>query len=243
MIASKASQTRIDEIADGVYRIATPVDNLAGGFSFNQFLLVDDEPLLFHTGPRKLFPVVCEAISRVIPVERLRHISFSHYEADECGSLNEFLGAAPAATPLCGRLAAMVSINDVADREARALADGETLPLGRHTVQWFDTPHLPHAWECGVLYERTTGTLLCSDLFTEGGTDHPPLTESDILEPSERFRQGLDYYAHTPNGRAILEKLAAEKPALLARMHGSAWRGDGAQMLLGLAVALDRPTG
>jgi flavorubredoxin len=240
MITNTQSDTRLDEIADGIYRIATPLAKLPGGFSFNQFLVVDDAPLLFHTGPRKLFPFVSEAIGKVLPVERLRYVSFSHYEADECGSLNEFLAAAPAAVPLCGNIAAMVTINDVADREARGMADGETVSLGRHAVQWFDTPHLPHAWECGVLYESATGTLLCSDLFTEGGAEHPPVTEADILEPSERFRLQLDYYAHTPNGGAILAKLAATRPSLLARMHGSAWRGDAAAMLMSLADALDR---
>jgi flavorubredoxin len=239
MITNAVSGTRLDEIGDGIFRIATPVQKLPGGFSFNQFLLVDDEPLLFHTGPRKLFPLVSEAIGKAMPVERLRYISFSHVEADECGGLNEFLALAPAAVPLCGRIAALVSVNDIADREAKALADGEALSLGRHEVQWFDTPHMPHAWECGVLFERTTRTLLCSDLFTEGGAEHPPVYDGDILTPSERFRRGMDYYAHSPDGRAILEKLAAQKPAMLARMHGSAWRGDGAALLIALADALD----
>jgi flavorubredoxin len=125
----------------------------------------------------------------------LRYISFSHFEADECGSLNEFLASAPSAVPLCGKIAALVSVNDIADREARPLADGEIVSVGRREVQWFDTPHMPHAWECGVLFERTTRTLLCSDLFTEGGADHSPVTEADILEPSERFRLQMDYYS------------------------------------------------
>ena len=239
-ITNAGSGTRIDEIENGIYRIATPFAAVPGGFSFNQYLMVDDEPLLFHTGPRKLFPLVREAVGHVMPVERLRHISFSHYEADECGSLNEFLAAAPQAAPLCGRLAAVVSINDVADRPARALADGEVVRIGRREVQWLDTPHMPHAWECGMLLERTTRTLLCSDLFTEGGVDHPAVTESDILETSERFRKPFDYFAHTMETRPILAKLAATHPALLARMHGSAWRGDGAVMLMALADALQR---
>ena len=163
-ITNASSGTRIDEIEERIYRISTPVTKLPGGFSFNQYLIEDDEPLLFHTGPRKLFPLVREAIGHVMPVERLRYISFSHFEADECGSLNEFLAAAPSAVPLCGRIAALVSVNDVADREARPLADGETVALGRREVEWFDTPHMPHAWECGVLFERRTRTLLCSDL-------------------------------------------------------------------------------
>ena len=237
-VTNRETGTKIDEVEDRIYRISTPVTKLPGGFSFNQYLIEDDEALLFHTGPRKLFAVVREAVGRVMPVERLRYISFSHFEADECGSLNEFLAAAPSAVPLCGQVAALVSINDVADREARALADGEIVTLGRRRVQWFDTPHMPHAWECGVLFEQTTGTLLCSDLFTEGGADHPPVTEADILEPSERFRMQMDYYSHAKNGPQILIRLAETRPTMLARMHGSAWRGDGAAMLTALAGAL-----
>ncbi|MFL5267816.1 MAG: MBL fold metallo-hydrolase [Stellaceae bacterium] len=239
-IVNSRSGTRVDEVEERIYRISTSVTNLPGGFSFNQYLIDDDEPLLFHTGPRKLFPFVREAVGQVLPVERLRHIAFSHFEADECGSLNEFLAAAPGAAPLCGTVAALVSVNDVADREARALVDGEIVRLGRREVQWFDTPHMPHAWECGVLFEHTTRTLLCSDLFTDGGADHPAITEADILGPSERFRAQMDYYSHAKNGRSILMRLAALRPEMLARMHGSAWRGDGEAMLTALAAALDR---
>ena len=240
MITNPASGTSVHEVADSIFRISTPVDKIPGGFSFNQYLVLDDAPLLFHTGPRKLFPLVREAIAAVIPVDRLRYISFSHVEADECGSLNEFLAAAPNAEPLAGRIASLVSINDLADRPARAMDDGEILSLGQREVQWFDTPHMPHAWECGLLFERTSATLFCSDLFTEGGLDHPPVTETDILGPSERARAAMDYYSHTTNGRAILTKLAATAPKMLARMHGSAWRGDGKEMLLALADALDK---
>ncbi len=234
------SGTNVYEIADGIYRINTPVPPsvVPGGFSFNQYLVVDDEPLLFHTGLRKMFPLVQEAVARVLPVARLRYIAFSHVEADECGALNQWLAAAPQAVPLCGRVAAMVSVEDLADRPPRALADGETLSLGTRSVQWFDTPHLPHAWECGFLMEKHTRTLLCGDLFTQGGADLPPLTESDILGPSEAFRAGLDYYSHTKNARAMLERLAAAGPTTLACMHGSTWRGDGAQLLRALADAL-----
>ena len=234
------SGTNVYEIADGIYRINTPVPPsvVPGGFSFNQYLVVDDEPLLFHTGLRKMFALVQEAVARVLPVARLRYIAFSHVEADECGALNQWLAAAPQAVPLCGRVAAMVSVEDLADRPPRALADGETLSLGTRSVQWFDTPHLPHAWECGFLMEKHTRTLLCGDLFTQGGADLPPLTESDILGPSEAFRAGLDYYSHTKNARAMLERLAAAGPTTLACMHGSTWRGDGAQLLRALADAL-----
>jgi flavorubredoxin len=239
IMTNRQSGTNVHEIADGIYRIHTPVViEGAGGFSFNQYLIVDEEPLLFHTGPRKMFPLVREAVTSVLPVEKLRYISFSHVEADECGSLNEWLAAAPQAVPLCGTVAAMVSINDLADRAPRALTDGERLALGRHSVRWFDTPHLPHAWECGLLMEERTSTLFCGDLFTQGGADHPPITESDILGPSEAFRLEMDYFSHTKNGNVLLEKLASTNPTTLACMHGSAWRGDGAKLLRELADAL-----
>jgi flavorubredoxin len=238
-ITNNQSGTNVHEVADGIFRINTTVAiEGAGGFSFNQYLILDVEPLLFHTGPRKLFPLVREAVASVMPVEKLRYIGFSHVEADECGSLNEWLAAAPQSVPVCGAVAAMVSIGDLADRSPRALADGELLTLGKHSVRWLDTPHLPHAWECGFLAEELTSTLLCGDLFTQGGTDLPPVTESDILGPSEAFRHEMDYFSHTRNARLMLEKLASTNPTTLACMHGSAWRGDGAKLLLALADEL-----
>jgi flavorubredoxin len=238
-VTRSRSGTNVHEIAEHVYRINTPVTTPDGrGFSFNQYLIADDEPLLFHTGPRKLFPDVCEAVLAVMPADRLRHIAFSHVEADECGSLNEWLAIAPLALPVCGQVAAMVSIGDLADRPPRSMKDGERLALGRHTVRWLDTPHLPHAWECGYLFEERTSTLLCGDLFTQGGSDCPPLTAADILEPSEAFRAALDYFSHTRRARSLLEKLAATNPRTLACMHGSAWQGDGAGMLRALADRL-----
>lgn len=238
VITNKQSGTNVHEVAEGIYRISTPVTMPGGGFSFNQYLILDDEPLLFHTGPRKMFPLVHEAVASVLVPERLRHIAFSHVEADECGSLNEWLAAAQQSAPLCGNVAALVSISDLADRPPRALADGESLSLGKHTVRWYDTPHLPHAWECGFLMEERTRTLLCGDLFTQGGADNPPITESDILGPSEAFRHGMDYFSHTRNARQMLEKLASTSPTTLACMHGSAWRGDGAKILRALADAI-----
>ena len=239
-VTDEPAGTNLYEIADGIYRINTEVEIPgAGAFSFNQYLIVDDEPLLFHTGPRRMFARVRKAVESVVPVERLRHVSFSHVEADECGSLNDWLRAAPRSSPLCGNVAATVSIGDLADREPRALGDGEGLSLGRHTVRWFDTPHLPHAWECGFLLEERTRTLLCGDLFTQGSAGQPPLVESDILGPSEAFRRKMDYFSHTKNARAMLERLAATQPTTLACMHGSAWRGDGATLLRALADALE----
>ena len=232
------SGTNVHEIADGIYRINTPVViEGAGGFSFNQYLIVDDDPLLFHTGPRRMFPLVREAVASVLPVESLRYIGLSHVEADECGSLNEWLVSAPQSSPLCGTVAAMVSIGDLAERAPRALADGESISLGNHVVRWLDAPHLPHAWECGFVMEERTSTLLCGDLFTQGGSQLPPVTESDILGPSEAFRREMDYFSHTKNARLLLEKLASTNPATLACMHGSSWRGDGAPLLRALAEA------
>jgi flavorubredoxin len=239
MITNTQSGTNIHEIADVIYRINTPVATPDGfRFNFNQYLIDDEAPLLFHTGPRRMFPLVREAVGRLIPVERLRYVGFSHFEADECGALNEWLSAAPQAEPVCGRIAAMVSVNDVADRAARALADGETLALGSHAVRWFDTPHTPHGWDCGLMIETSTRSFLCGDLFTQGGSGEIPLTESDILGPSEEFRAPMDYYAHAPDTVAILERLARERPATLACMHGSAFRGDGAALLRALAERL-----
>jgi flavorubredoxin len=234
--------TTVDEVADGIYRINTPIEVPgAGSFNFNQYLIVDDAPLLFHTGPRQLFASVREAMARVMPVERLRWVGLSHFEADECGALNQWLAAAPQATAVCGGIAAMTSVGDFADRPPRALADGEDLALGRHTVRWFDTPHVPHAWECGLMMENRTRTFLCGDLFTRPDPGDKALTEDDILEPSEAFRQALDYFAHSPNTAATLERLALEQPTTLACMHGSAWRGDGAALLRALAERLKKP--
>ena len=234
MITNAQSGTSVDEIADRIYRISTPVP----GFSFNQFLIADEDPLLFHTGPRKMFPLVKEAVASIIPVERLRYISFSHFEADECGSLNEWLATAGRSVPVCGRVAAMTSVEDFADRAPLVLADRGQLSLGSHTVQWLDTPHLPHAWECGFMMETSTRTFLCGDLFTQGGDNNPAITESDILEPSEALRKQMDYFSNPKESRKLLELLARLEPTTLACMHGSTWRGDGAGLLLELADRL-----
>ena len=242
MITNTTSGTNLHEIAPGIYRINTPIQ-IPGGpdFNFNQYLVADDEPLLFHTGPRRMFPLVAEAIGKVVPLERLRYVAFSHFEADECGSLNDFLAAAPAAVSVSSQVAAMVSVNDFAARPPRAMADGEVLRTGRHAFKWLDAPHVPHAWENGFMMDLETRTLLCGDLFTQGGSGAVAITESDILGPSEAFRQPMDYYAHAPHTAATLEKLAREQPQVLAVMHGSAWRGDGAALLRALARSVVRP--
>src|SRR3954466_507028 len=241
MITNSASGTNVHEIASGLYRINTPIQ-IPGGpeFNFNQYLIADEAPLLFHTGPRRLFPLVAEAIAKVLRLDTLRYVAFSHFEADECGSLNDCVGAAPQATAGCSQVAAMVPVNDVADRPARALADGEVLELGRHRLRWHDAPHVPHGWENGFMMELETRTLLCGDLFTQGGAGKTPVTDADILEPSEAFRKQMDYYAHTPATAATLERLAKEQPCTLACMHGSAWRGDGASLLRSLSRSLTR---
>ena len=224
--------TRIDPIGESLYRVSTamPPEVVPGGFTFNQFLLIDDAPLLFHAGLRGLFNSVSEAIATVLPLEKLRYIAFCHVEADECGALNAFLAAAPEAEPLCSQVAAMTSVADLSDRPPRVLNDGEVLSLGKHTVQWFDAPHVPHAWENGFLFEQTTRTLFCGDLFTQGGSEHEPLSDS-ILGPSEDMRATMDYFAHGANTRPVLERLAALEPRTLACMHGSAYRGDGGALL------------
>jgi flavorubredoxin len=239
IVTDPQSGTNLSEIADGIYRINTPLA-IAGpaGFSFNQYIVLADEPLLFHTGPRSLFALVRAAVDHVLPAEKLRHIAFSHVEADECGSLNDWLAIAPAAAPLCGSIAAMTSIGDIAARPPRALGDGEAMDLGGKTVIWLDAPHVPHGWECGYLFEERSRTLFCGDLFTQPGPGAEPVTEGDILGPSEAFRHTMDYYAHGPNTNAVLERLAAKAPETLACMHGSAWRRDGGGFLRQLAGAL-----
>ncbi|HEY7698608.1 MAG TPA: MBL fold metallo-hydrolase [Vicinamibacteria bacterium] len=236
--------TNVHEIAEDLYRISTPIpeEAMPGGFTFNQFLLVDEEPLLFHTGPRRLFTSTRDAVREVIAPSKLRWIAFSHVEADECGPLNEWLAEAPAANPLCSRTAAMVSIGDLADREPRGLGDGERVSLGRHTLTWIDTPHLPHGWECGYLFDERTRTLLCGDLFTQGGNRLPAVTESDsaIWESSEAARKAFSYYADLRNPMSVIEKLAATEPEVLACMHGSSYRGKGAPLLRRLGEALSR---
>lgn len=240
-ITNTQTGTRIDEIADRIFRISTPVPPnpaLPAGFTFNQFLIAAEQPLLFHTGMRKTFPLVREAVRSVLPPERLRFIAFSHVEADESGAIDEWLGVAPQAQPVCSQVGAMVFARDVTDREVVALGHGEQVDLGSHRVTWFDAPHVPHGWECGYLGEVTTRTLFCGDLFTQAGDQHAPLTESCVLGPSEAMRAHMDYFSHGKDTRLHLERMASFEPRVLACMHGSAFAGDGRAALLGLADAL-----
>lgn len=240
MITNQETGTRVDEVAESVYRISTPLNVLPGGFTFNSFLIDDDEPLLFHTGYRKLFPVLAQAIRAVMPLEKLRWIGGSHFEGDEYGALNQLLEAAPGATPFGTEIGVLTSINDFAERPARGFLDGEDFSIGRRTMKWLNTPHVPHGWDCGVLFDQSTGTLLCGDLFTQAGGSLPPVTESEILTASEAMRQMMDYYAHGTQTTAVLDKLADLKPTALACQHGSTYQGDGAGLLKELSATLYR---
>jgi flavorubredoxin len=232
--------TTVDEIADGIYRLSTWVPDIAppAGFTFNQFLIAADEPLLFHTGPRAMFPLVSEAVGTILPIEQLRWITFGHVESDECGSMNQWLAAAPRAEVAHGMTGCMVSLNDLADRPPRPLADGEILDLGDKRVRHLDTPHVPHAWEARVLYEETTGTLLCGDLFTHLGNG-PALTTDDIVEPAMQAEAMFRSTSLAPDTADVMRRLGDLAPNTLALMHGSSFSGDGAKALNNLAAAYE----
>jgi flavorubredoxin len=239
-ITNAQSGTNVHEIAANIYRISTPAEIMPGGFTFNQILVVDDEPLLFHAGYRRMFPLVREAVEHVLgDVAKLRYVGFSHFESDECGALNEWLAVVPRAEAVCSKVGAMVSVGDFAIREPHPLGDGEELSLGKKKMRWLDAPNLPHNWECGYMFESTTRTLLCGDLFTHGGSKPVPLTEGDILGPSEAMRKAdPPSVAIDESARRLLEKLASTEPVTLATMHGSSFRGDGRALLLAFADAL-----
>lgn len=228
-------KTDTHEIADGIYRFSTFVPEVAApaGFTFNQFLLLADEPMLFHCGARGMFPSVSEAVAAVLPLQRLRWISFGHVESDECGSMNQWLAVAPRATVVHGRTGCQVSLNDLADRAPRALDDGEAVDLGGKRIRWRDTPHVPHGWEAGLIFEENTKTLFCSDLFTHAGAG-PALVETDILAiATEDMFHAM---CMGPNTGPVLRSLANLAPATLALMHGSSYAGDAAAALNGLAA-------
>jgi flavorubredoxin len=233
-------ETRIDEVAAGVYRLSTFIPQVPPtGLAFNQFLVLGDEPLLFHTGMRGLFPLVRDAVAKLMPVEKLRWISFGHYEADECGSMNDWLAAAPNAQIAHGMTAVGVSLNDMADRAPRMLAHDEVIDLGGKRVRYLDTPHVPHGWEAGLMYEETTGTLLSGDLFTTYG-ECPAWTDGDIVGPAIASEDIANYSALNPAMGATLRKLAELKPRTIALMHGPAYQGDGAAALIALGDDYDR---
>jgi len=220
-------QTRVDEIASGIYRLSTFVPEIGppAGFTFNQFLVVGDEPLLFHTGPRRMFPLVREAVSRLMPPERLRWISFGHVEADECGSMNDWLAIAPHAQVAQGQIACDVQLSDLCDRAPRALQDGETLELGGKRVRYIYTPHCPHGWDAGVMFEESTGTLLGGDLFTQLGNDRV-LTDVDIVGPAIQAEDMFQATSLNPQIPGRIRALAELRPRTLALMHGPSYNGD-----------------
>ena len=231
-------ETRVDEIADGIHRLSTLTEAVPGGFTFNQFLVAGDEPLLFHSGPKNLFPSVAAAMASVVPVERLRWLSFGHWEADESGAMNLWLDAASGAEVAVGTIGTMLSGNDQASRPPRALADGEVLDLGGKRVRWIDTPHVPHGWDAGLLYEETTGTLLCGDLFTHAG-DGPALTDGDIVGPAAALEDMMHATSLTPMTAPTIRRLAELTPTTLGLMHGSSFSGDCAGALCALSDDYD----
>lgn len=235
-------ETKVSEIADGIFRLSTFVPDIAppAGFTFNQFLVLGDEPLMFHTGLRKMFPLNRAALSRILPPERLRWIAFGHFESDECGAMNEWLAIAPRAQGAHGQTGCLVSLNDFADRPPRALNDGETIDLGGgKRVRYIDTPHTPHGWDAGVLYEESTGTLLCGDLFTQLG-DGPALTGSDVVGPAVAAEDLFQYSSLSPNMGTAIRALAGLAPRTLALMHGPSFSGDGGAALRALADDYDQ---
>lgn len=234
-------EARINEIADGIFRLSVRVDAIAppAGFTFNHFLVLGDEPLLFHTGLRRMFPLLREAVGRLLPPERLRWIAFGHYEADECGAMNEWLAVAPQAGVAHGQTGCMVSLNDMADRPPRVLQDGEVIDLGKgRRVRYIDTPHIPHGWDAGVLYEEGSGTLLCGDLFTQIG-DGLALTDTDIVGPSIAAEDLFRFSSLNPGMGRTIRRLADIAPKTLALMHGPSFNGDCAAALRGLADDYD----
>jgi flavorubredoxin len=232
--------TSLDEIADGIHRISTWIPDISpDGFTFNQFLVVADEPLLFHTGPRGMFPLVAEAVEKVVPVESLRWITFGHVEADECGSMNMWLTAAPQSQVAHGALGCAISLNDLCDRPPRPLADGDVIDLGGKRVRQIPTPHVPHGWEAQVLFEEATGTLLCGDLFSQVGGG-PALTSGDVVGAALAAEEMFHASCLAPHTASTLRSLGDLAPTTLAIMHGSSFEGDGRQALYDLAAGYEQ---
>ena len=233
-------QSNVDEIADGIYRISTFIPEISpDGFTFNQFLVVADEPLLFHTGPRGMFPLVAEAVASVVPVESVRWITFGHVESDECGSMNMWLAAAPGSQVAHGALGCDVSLNDMCDRPPRALADNEVIDLGGKRVRQISTPHVPHGWEAQVFFEETTRTLLCGDLLSQVGRGRA-LTTGDVVAPALFAESMFHATCLAPHTASTVRALGDLEPATLAIMHGSSYAGDCKQALYDLAAGYER---
>lgn len=235
-------ETKVSEIADGIFRLSTFVPDIAppAGFVFNQFLVMGDEPLLFHTGLRRMFPFTHGAVAQIMAPQKLRWITFGHFEADECGAMNDWLAAAPQAQVAHGQIGCMVSLNDIADRPPRMLNNGEILDLGHgKRVRYIDTPHTPHGWDAGLLFEESTATLLCGDLFTQPGND-AALTQSDIVGPAIQAEDMFQSSSLHPEMGATIRNLAQLAPRTLALMHGPSFAGDGAAALRALADDYDR---
>ena len=232
--------TQIDEIAAGLFRFSTFVPQIAppAGFTFNQFLVMGEQPLLFHLGHRKTFPLTVAAVRQVLPLEKLRFLSFGHVEADECGAMNRWLDAAPNAEIVHGMIGARVSIDDMADRPARTIADDEVLDIGGARLRFIATPHVPHGWEAGVFFDETSGCLLCGDLFSHPGNG-PAITETELVGPAMEAEEMFGFSSLSPTTGATLRKLAALQPKALAVMHGSSFRGDGSAALRELADRYD----
>jgi flavorubredoxin len=228
-------ETRLTEIADGVHQLTTHDPDM--DFGFNQYLVTGDEPLLFHTGFRHLFPQVSETVGRVVPADRMRWIAFGHVEADECGSMNEWLRLAPDATVVQSTTGCMVSIADLADRAPRPVKDGEVLDIGGHRLRWIDTPHVPHAWEAGLIYDESTRTLFCGDLFSQWGA-YPATTSDDIVGPATADGD-TSWMSLTPKRGETIRRLAELDVTTLAQMHGPAFVGDCRTALHALADYLD----
>jgi flavorubredoxin len=229
--------TVVDEITNGVYRLSTYIEQ--ADFTFNQYLLDADQPLLFHCGMRSLFPLVSAAVSQVMPLSRLRWISFGHWEADESGAMNDWLTAAPDAQVAVGAIGCMLSVNDLALRAPRSLEDGEILDLGGKRVRYLATPHVPHCWDAGLLFEETTKTLFSGDLFTQIGKS-PALSDADLIGPALAAEDTFGATALTPNTAPTIRRLAALQPALIALMHGPAFHGNCERALLDLAEAYEK---
>lgn len=234
-------ETKIAEIADGIFRLSTFVPEISPqGFTFNQFVVMGDEPLMFHTGLRKMFALNRDALAKILPPEKLRWIGFGHFEADECGAMNEWLSIAPNAQAAHGHTACIVSLNDFSDRAPRLLENGEVIDIGQgKRLRFIDTPHTPHGWDAGVMYEESTGTLLCGDLFTQFGDDHV-MTSGDIVGPSIVAEDFFKYSALNPLMGSTIRSLADLAPKTLALMHGPSFEGDGAAALHALAADYDR---